>query len=132
MSSSPPAARRFRVLLIDGNRALAAAVHDVLGQHDFDVAIASTDAEARDYVSREDPVDVAVLDARVGDADGHEILSHIRSDPRWKLVRVIMLTSFDTTHDVRRARKAGVDDYLFKPVRPERLVEHVVRMATAP
>ena len=122
----------LKVLLIDGNAMLADAVRQVLQQSGMTVDVATTGQQAQDYILREPPVNVVVLDARVGDTDGHDILNYLRSDPRWKLVIVVMMTSLDGTHDVRRARKAGADDYLFKPVRPERLVEHVLRMATAP
>lgn len=121
-----------RALLIDGNATLALAVQQVLRDHGLEVAVASTGAQAREYVSAQAPADVVVLDARVGDTDGYDLLATIRADPRWRLVRVIMMTSLDGTQDVRRARRAGADDYLFKPVRPERLVEHVLRMATSP
>lgn len=122
----------LKVLLIDGNAALVAAVRQVLQQNGMDVDVATSEDQALDYIAHQPPVNVVVLDARVGETDGTDILNVLRADARWKLVLVIMMTSLDSTHDVRRARRAGADDYLFKPVRPEKLVENVLRLATAP
>lgn len=124
--------RPIRVLLVDGNAVLAAAVQQVLELNGLKVDRVDSGPAVRDYVANSAPVDVVVLDSQVGDSDGHKLLDEIRADARWRLVRVIMMTSLDSTQAVRSARRAGADDYLFKPVRPERLVEHVLRMATSP
>lgn len=121
-----------KVLLVDGNAVLGAAVQQVLELNGLKVDRVDSGAAVLEYVAKHEPVDVVVLDAQIGDRDGHKLLDEIRADARWKLVRVIMMTSLDSTQAVRSARRAGADDYLFKPVRPERLVEHIVRMATSP
>jgi len=56
--------------------------------------------------------DVIILDLRLGDMDGVEVLNQIlaeRSD-----ARVLMLTSFDAENDVVRAIEAGARGYLLK------------------
>ena len=68
-------------------------------------------------------VDVALVDVRMPDADGLELLHEMKS--RWADVPVIMLTSFDHAQYVRRALAEGAAGYMLKDATPEDLAQAI-------
>jgi DNA-binding NarL/FixJ family response regulator len=73
-------------------------------------------------------IDVALVDVRMPDADGLELLRRIKS--RWPDVPVIMLSSFDHAHYVRRALAEGAAGYMLKDATPEDL-EQAIKVAVS-
>ena len=72
------------------------------------------------------PIDVALVDVRMPDSDGLELLHDMKA--RWPEVPVIMLTSFDHAHYVRRALAEGAAGYMLKDATPEDL-EQAIKVA---
>ncbi len=48
--------------------------------------------------------------------DGIEVLRHIKSDPRTKMIPVVILTSSDEDPDIKRCYELGANSYIVKPV----------------
>ena len=71
-------------------------------------------------------VDVALVDVRMPDSDGLELLHEMKQ--RWPDVPVIMLTSFDHAHYVRRALAEGAAGYMLKDATPDDL-EQAIKVA---
>ena len=69
------------------------------------------------------PFDLVLLDRRMPDMDGLEVLTWLRADPGGLGVRVVLQTSMDEAGEARRARELGADDSLVKPVRRRLLLE---------
>ena len=61
-------------------------------------------------------VEIALVDVRMPDSDGLELLHELKT--RWPDVPVIMLTSFDHAHYVRRALAEGAAGYMLKDATP--------------
>jgi two-component system response regulator len=57
-----------------------------------------------------------LLDLKLPLVDGIEVLRRIRSDPRTRLVPVVVLTSSNEERDIVEAYKLGVNSYIVKPV----------------
>jgi len=74
---------------------------------------------------REEAPDLVLLDLRLPDRSGHDVLEEIRSDPRTRLLPVVMLTGYATSEEKIRATRAGVTDFLAKPFFPEELLPRV-------
>ena len=66
---------------------------------------------------------IILLDLKLTGSSGFDVLEWIRSQPGLRTLRVIMLTSSDSTYDVDRAYKLGANSFIVKPVRFEALVE---------
>lgn len=82
-------------------------------------------AGAGDYADREaHPLPTHVLlDLKLPEKSGLEILEWMRSQPGLSHVRVSILTSSSESQDLRRARELGADCYLVKPMGFNILVE---------
>src|SRR5688572_20992154 len=79
---------------------------------DYNVLVAG-DGQAGIELARKHPVDVAVLDIRMGGMSGIELLEKLKEvDPA---VEVVMMTAFETADTIRQALRLRACDYLNKP-----------------
>jgi signal transduction histidine kinase/CheY-like chemotaxis protein len=60
--------------------------------------------------------DVIILDIALPDTNGYEIVRLLRSDPSFSRTLFIALTGYGSMEDRRRAREAGFDHHLTKPI----------------
>jgi two-component system, response regulator len=66
-----------------------------------------------------------LLDVKLPDMDGPEVLRRLRADPRTRLLPVVMLTSSKEEQDLVESYKNGANSYLRKPVDYTQFVEFV-------
>ncbi len=59
---------------------------------------------------------VVLLDLKLPKIDGMEVLKRIKSDPRTKIIPVVMMTSSKEQRDVIESYHLGVNSYIVKPV----------------
>ncbi|HEU4869877.1 MAG TPA: response regulator transcription factor [Pyrinomonadaceae bacterium] len=91
------------------------------------VAEASNGAEAIQMFKQQQP-DVTLLDLRLPDMSGIDILIAIRSE--FPEARVIMLTTFEGDVEIQRALQAGARGYMLKNMPPSELLD-VIRQVHA-
>jgi DNA-binding response OmpR family regulator len=118
MSSSEPAT----VLVVDDEPDVADAYAAQL-QTEYIVSTAYGGTEALDRI--DDSIDVVLLDRRMPDISGDEVLEKIRE--RDLHVRVAMVTAVDPDFDII---EMPFDDYVIKPVSREDLFETIKRLLT--
>jgi two-component system response regulator len=68
---------------------------------------------------------VILLDLKLPKIDGLEVLKRVKSDPRTKLIPVVVLTSSREQNDIVESYRLGVSSYIVKPVDFERFAEAV-------
>ncbi|HXH83966.1 MAG TPA: sigma-54 dependent transcriptional regulator [Candidatus Tectomicrobia bacterium] len=100
------------VLVIDDERNIRTLVARVLGQENLEVHTAGSGKEGLEMADGVDP-DVALVDLRLPDMDGIQILRELRA--RHPETAVIMITAFGHIENVVTAMKSGAADYLEKP-----------------
>lgn len=91
------------------------------------VAQAATGSDAIQMFRQQQP-DVTLLDLRLPDMNGIDVLIAIRTE--FPEARIIMLTTFEGDVDIRRALEAGARGYMLKNMPPKELVE-VIRQVHA-
>jgi EAL domain-containing protein (putative c-di-GMP-specific phosphodiesterase class I)/ActR/RegA family two-component response regulator len=105
-----------RICIVDDHEATLAALRELLREDGFDnVLTTSAPAPMLEAVEASD-VDLVILDLRLEDADGLQLLGEIerRRDPR-AFLPVLMLTAQASPVVRRRALQAGATDFVLKP-----------------
>ena len=115
-----------RVLFVDDDPRVLTALERMLRRqrHAWDLAFASTAEKAREEIARQTP-DAIVLDVRLPDTDGLELLRYLRSREPTATVPVVLLTGVYEDDLKRRALDLGATDLLSKPVQPDELVARI-------
>jgi DNA-binding NarL/FixJ family response regulator len=118
----------MKVLLIDDHPLILSALQGViqsLGSHVSVVGVAGARG-AREALAAEPNFDLVLLDLRLGDADGFELLVELRNG--WPAVPVVVVSASDRSADVIRAIDLGAMGFVPKRASNETLTEalHVV------
>ena len=83
--------RQKRLLLVEDNPAEQMSIKELLGHSDIEIVTTATGAEALSTL-RNTPCDCVVLDLRLPDMTGFEVLNHIRDDNSLANVPVVVFT----------------------------------------
>jgi two-component system response regulator AtoC len=101
-----------RILVVDDEYLIRWTLQKSLEKAGYGVLLAETGEEALQKVKEEVP-DVVLLDIKLPDMDGYEVLEKaLRLDPT---IIPIMITAFEDVDRVVRAIKLGALDYITKP-----------------
>ncbi len=114
----------IKLLLVDDEIGFVDVLSKRLSKRNFVVTAAHSGTEAIQTLRKQD-FDVAVLDLKLEDMDGIEILKIFK-----KLIPampVIMLTGHGSEQAAREGMACGAVDYLTKPSDLEDLVEKIIR-----
>jgi DNA-binding response OmpR family regulator len=101
-----------RVLVVEDEKRVAAAVRRGLESEGFAVDVALTGTEGLWYAS-ENPYDVIVLDIMLPGMNGYRVCEQLRDAGNW--TPILMLTAKSGEYDQAEALDTGADDYLTKP-----------------
>jgi len=111
-----PLRRRCRVLIIDDHTDSADSLGLLLRQYGYDVAVAYTGKAGIEKARRFRPR-VVLCDIGLPDGmDGYAVARAFRGDPKASRTYVVALSGYGRDEDRRRARDAGFDVHLTKPV----------------
>jgi len=106
------------LLLVDDDRHVLSSMAQWLREQGYTVDTASGQADALTALDKK-PYDVALVDIRLGDGDGFDILAHCKKHVPG--VSVILLTGYGTVDAAVEAIRAGAFDFLTKPLIDEEL-----------
>jgi two-component system, cell cycle response regulator DivK len=76
--------------------------------------------------------DLVLMDLSIPGVDGWEVTRRLKADARTRVVPIIALTAHAMRGDEERARAAGCDHYLAKPISPKKVVEEVRKILKMP
>ena len=112
----------YRVLLVDDEPRMLSSLRELLKDRDFQLASAECGSEALDHLSKGE-FDLVILDMRLPDMTGHEIMDSINVN---NIGTVVIIISGNSDIDSAiGALKRGAFDYLRKPYAREELLKTV-------
>jgi CheY-like chemotaxis protein len=114
------------VLVVDDEPDIALICHLALSLAGFDVEERKSGNEALDYLAEATP-DVVLLDLRLPDLSGWEVLDRLRESGRLDALNVILFSAHASA--AQTAVEAGCVSFISKPFTPDELVEHVTAAA---
>jgi CheY-like chemotaxis protein len=118
--SRPQPGKARRVLVVDDNRDSVESLSLLLRLEGYETEVAYAGAEALSKASGFRP-DVVLLDLGLPEMNGFDVCRALRLQPSAKPVRIVALTGWGQARDRERAREAGFDAHLVKPVDPAAL-----------
>ena len=103
----------------------------ILEKNGYKTVQAWTGQEGVDKAIEESP-DFIILDIRLPDIDGPEVLSRIRSIENLRHIPVIAMTSYAMAGDREKLLAAGCTGYIEKPIDPENVIKEVEQILGSP
>lgn len=114
MSNTPP---DRRILIVEDEELIAFSLAEYAKSQGWQVDTAHSCRGATDLLRGSDPYLLVLLDLRLPDGDGLSLAEIVhRRDP---LTEIVIITGFGALDDAVHAIRAGVTDFITKPVTPE-------------
>jgi two-component system chemotaxis response regulator CheY len=120
-----------RALVIDDSRAMRRIVSGTLENLGFEVDQAGDGREGLDVLAGGDVPDLVTVDWNMPVMDGLQFVSAVRSNPAWRSVTIMMVTSESEHTQIVRALAAGAHEYVIKPFTAEAITEKIAYMGLA-
>ena len=112
----------MRILIVDDEEMQRNLLEGFLSRQGYEVLTAADGAQALSRF-RETPIQLVLLDHRMPDMNGDEVLRRMKAiDP---LVRCIMITAFGSVQTAVEVMKLGAGDFVEKPVDLKDLLEKI-------
>jgi two-component system chemotaxis response regulator CheY len=113
-----------RILTIDDSKTIRDMLRMTLVDAGFEVLQAVDGQDGVDVMTREQ-VDLVITDINMPKMNGYEVVRHLRSNPAFKGLPILVLTTESDTDKKNLAREAGATGWMVKPFDPDRLVATV-------
>jgi DNA-binding response OmpR family regulator len=107
------------ILVVDDDKSILRTFTRILQKNGYEIDSAETGKEAMEKAASRH-YDLALLDIRLPDMDGTDLLSKMKKQLQ-NTIR-IMITGFPSLESGVKALDEGADAYLVKPVKPEELL----------
>lgn len=122
---------RRRILIVDDTRAAGYVLGKLLETMGQQVRTATDAAAALESVRRERP-DLVISDIGMPNMDGYELARCLRKEPGLERLLLVALTGYGQDSDKERAKQAGFDYHLVKPVSLEALQGLLASLPASP
>jgi two-component system, chemotaxis family, protein-glutamate methylesterase/glutaminase len=116
-----------RALVVDESKPSRSIVARVLRDLAFDCVEAANGVEALEAVAAARP-DLVTINWHMPVMDGIELIRRLRQDPKYRGLRLLMISTENDSQRIATALEAGADDYLTKPFTPAALTRKLVAL----
>jgi two-component system, chemotaxis family, chemotaxis protein CheY len=113
------------ILIADDSTAMRSLVMSTLeGLANVRIIQASNGFEALRMLPREQ-INLILTDINMPDINGLELLSFVRTNPMYKNLPVVIISTEGSQKDIEKGLSMGANEYIVKPFTPEYLLEVV-------
>src|SRR5260370_13667049 len=109
------------ILVVEDERLIARLLKETLQIEGYEVVTVHRGEDAVQYTLRETP-HLVLLDMKLPDMDGYEVIRQLRSHPKSMHIPIIVLSALDDSVAKVRAFEMGADDYVTKPYDTDELL----------
>jgi two-component system chemotaxis response regulator CheY len=111
-------------MVIDDSRAMRMILRRIVSQLGFDVMEADNGRTALDSLGTAEKMPhLALIDWNMPEMNGLEFVTAVRSDPRYRDIVLMMVTTEAEHGQIVRALAAGAHEYVIKPFTPDAIVD---------
>ena len=104
-----------RILVVEDNALNMKLFRDALVATGYRTLEATTGSEAVDMASEHTP-DLVLMDIQLPDLDGLSVTRHAKSHAQTRSIPILAVSAYAMRGDADRAREAGCDGYVTKPI----------------
>lgn len=116
------------ILIVEDNVTNFILMARLLNHAGFQCEWKTSGYEVVEYADTLPRVDLILMDIRLPYEDGYQALEKLRQHEKLKTIPVVAVTAYASEDQMKRARNAGFDGFLGKPLDPDRFPEKVQRM----
>ena len=124
-----------RVLIVDDND----SIRSTLMQQTKWLGMVSEEADSKEAASKMlktaakngESFEIAVIDISMSGSDGIALANQINGDPTLRKTRILLMPSVDDHDLIKKAKNAGIDSYLFKPIKQTEFYGHLSDLANS-
>ncbi|HSG77674.1 MAG TPA: response regulator [Burkholderiales bacterium] len=116
-----------KVLLVDDEPNIVAALEFLLEKNGYDVKVAANGVEAIAQLDAFRP-DLVLLDVMVPKLSGYEVCQRMRAEPKWRDIKIVMLSAKGREVEVNKGMSLGADLYVTKPFSSAELVATIQQL----
>jgi two-component system cell cycle response regulator len=113
-----------KILVADDDQALSRTLSWILKENGYDVLTVPGGEHLFEHLEAE-PFDLLLLDIMMPKVDGLQLLQKVKSDPRYKDLPVLMISSMPPEEATVRSLGLGAADFIPKPFRVRELLARV-------
>ncbi|HEX8907715.1 MAG TPA: response regulator [Anaeromyxobacteraceae bacterium] len=121
---------RKRILIVDDEPNIVLSLEFLMQREGYQVATAADGDAALEALAAQAP-DLVILDVMLPKMNGFDVCRRIRADPRWKGIRVLILTARGRDTEVSKGLGLGADLYVTKPFSTKELMAQVRELLAA-
>jgi CheY-like chemotaxis protein len=111
-----------RILFVDDDPLTLNTYNKAVSINGYEAILANSASEALSLSVDKKP-DLIMLDMRMPDMDGFDLLTHLRADENTTDIPVVMLSADPEMELSRLSKAAGAQAYISKPIRLDKLLD---------
>ncbi|MEK7859186.1 MAG: response regulator [Elusimicrobiota bacterium] len=115
------------ILIVEDEFEIAENLQALLSAKGYQASVARDGAEGVAMARKLHP-DLMLLDIILPKIGGFDVCKLLKSDPKTKDIRIIMITGLNRNSDVELAFQNGANDYIFKPFDSARLFKKIEKV----
>lgn len=115
------------VLVVDDEPNIVLSLEFLMRQAGYAVRVAR-DGESALKAIEDDPPALVLLDVMMPKRDGFDVCQAIRANPKWKGVRVVLLTAKGREIEREKGMALGADDYITKPFSTREVMQKIQQL----
>jgi PAS domain S-box-containing protein len=121
-----PGNTRVRILVVEDDDISRQAIVTFLKKQDYDILIAENGIQAIE-IAKNNPVDIILMDIQMPELDGFSATREIRTNLKLSNVPIIAMTAYALSGDREKCLRAGMDDYVSKPINFEEIKTKIMK-----
>ena len=112
------------IVIADDEPHVLRSLEFILKKQGYSVVTAVNGEEALERVKETNP-DLVFLDIQMPKMDGNSVLRHLRDDPNYQDLYIVMITAKGQEADRLNSLESGAKEYVTKPYSPRKLIGRV-------
>lgn len=114
----------YSILLVDDEKLISDIIKSRIESDEINLYQAYNGMEAIEIV-RKNKIDLIVQDINMPGINGIDVIRILKSDEKFKKIKIIVLTSLDDKETMDTVKSLGIDAFFNKPFRTSQLLEKI-------